>query len=53
MKGTNLPLPKSLSEDVHYLLISGYKLKLNCPSLNIVLDEVISNLDVFGPVMKN
>ena len=25
---------------------------LNYPSLNIVSDEVICNLDVFGPIMK-
>jgi hypothetical protein len=52
-EGYKLASSQSLSEDFHYLFISGYKLKLNYPSLNIVPDEVISNIDVFRLVMKN
>jgi hypothetical protein len=45
--------PQSFSEVFCYLLNNGYKLKLNCPSLNIIPDKVISNLYVFRPVMEN
>jgi hypothetical protein len=52
-EGYKLASSQSRSEDVCYLLISGNELKLNCSSLNIVSDEVISNLDVFRIVMEN
>jgi hypothetical protein len=52
-EGYKLASSQSLSEDVHYLLIGRYKLKVNCPFLNIVSDEVIYNFDVLGPVMEN
>ena len=44
---------QGLCENVGYLLISKYVLKLHCPFLNIVTDEVVSDPYVFSPVMKN
>ena len=44
---------KSLRQNVRYLLSCGHILKLNCPSLNPIMDEVISDLNMFRPVMEN
>ena len=44
---------KSLRQNVRYLLSCGHILKLNCPSLNPITNEVISDLNMFRPVMEN
>ena len=41
-----LASPQRLRQHVCYLLISGNVLKHHCPSLNIVLDEMIPDLNV-------
>ena len=47
-----LPSTQSLRENVSHLLICQNILQTNNTSLNIIPDEVISNLNVLRPVMK-
>jgi hypothetical protein len=44
---------QGLGENVYNLLISWNILKLNCPSMNPISNEVVSDLYGFQPVMKH
>jgi len=44
---------QGLRENIYYLLINGRILKLHDPSLNIVPDGRITNLNMFIPIMEN
>jgi hypothetical protein len=44
---------KKLHKNVCNFLISRYVLKLNCPFLNSITDEVVSDLYVLRPVIKD
>ena len=48
-----LPSSQGLRENVCYLLISRNVLQLHNSSLGIIFDEVVSDLNVFGPFMKH
>jgi hypothetical protein len=48
-----LAFSQIFSEYVCNLLICRYVLYLNCSSLNIIQNEVISNLNVLRPIVKN
>ena len=44
---------QGLHENVCYLLISGYILKLESSLLNTITDEVLPDLYMFRPIVKN
>ena len=44
---------QGLGENVCNLLINANILKLNCPSINPISNEVVFDLYVFRPVMKH
>lgn len=48
-----LALRQSFGEDVYNLLICGDILELHNPSLNIVPDELIPDLNMLEPVRKH
>ena len=48
-----LALRQSFGEDVRNMLICGNILELHNPSLNTVSDEVVSDLNMLGLVMKH
>ena len=47
------PSSQRLRENVNHLLLSRYVLQLNNSPLNIISEEVISDLYVFRPIMKH
>ena len=48
-----LPSSQIIHENLCYLLISRNVLQLQKSFLNIVFDEVVSDLNVFRPIMKH
>jgi hypothetical protein len=46
-------LRQSFGEDVYNLLIDGDIMELHSPSLNTVLDKVIHDFNMLGPIMKH